>query len=181
MQRRTFLASSLATTSLLAQAAPGKPAPAKPFTVKAGEARFGVHTPFQGVNANDLKVSGKDTGGMLAVFEYMGHQKVGPPLHVHTDQDELFYVVEGEYRFQVGKETFTVKAGDTVFGPRNMPHTWIQLTDVGKLLYQVQPAGKLEDFFLVMNELKGPPTEALIQRIHADHGMTVLGPPLSLT
>ena len=125
-----------------------------PFIVKAGEARFGVHTPYRGINANDLKISGKDTNGQLAVFEYIGNEKVGPVLHVHHDQDELFSIIEGEYLFQVGDDRFTVKAGDTVFAPRGIPHTWIQLSERGKQVYMVQPAGKFEEFLLKLNRIK---------------------------
>lgn len=195
MQRRQFLIVSTAVTataaSSVAVASVSQPLHASntelpctlraelPFTVKAGEARFGVHTPFQGINVNDLKISGKDTSGQLAVFEYVGKERVGPPLHMHTDQDEIFSIIEGDYLFQVGESTFTAHAGDTVFGPRNIPHTWVQRSAVGKMTYFAQPAGKLEAFFLKMNELKGPPTEEVIQKIHKDHGMIVLGPPLS--
>lgn len=155
-------------------------APAKPFTVKAGDARFGVHTPYRGINANDVKISGKDTNGQLAVFEYIGKEKIGPVLHMHYDQDEVFSIIEGEYLFQIGTEQFTVKAGDTVFAPRGISHTWIQLSEHGKQVYMVQPAGQLEEFFLALTELKGPPTEELLQKMHKEHGMTVLGPPLAL-
>ncbi|GAB4041619.1 cupin domain-containing protein [Spirosoma gilvum] len=181
MQRRTFLTSSLAAPVLLTQAEPTSSASnPKPFLVKSGDARFGVHTPYRGINGNDVKISGKDTGGQLAVFEYIGNQKVGPSLHIHHDQDEMFSIIEGEYLFQVGNEQFTVQAGDTVFAPRGIPHSWIQLSEHGKQVYMVQPAGKLEDFFLKMNELKGPPTEELSQKLHKEHGMTVVGPPLML-
>lgn len=182
MQRRTFLTVPFAASALAAQAeiasheAMPKPLP---FIVKAGDARFGVHTPFRGINANDLKVSGKDTGGQLAVFEYIGKEKTGPALHMHHDQDELFSIIEGEYLFQVGNEKFMVKAGDTVFAPRGIPHTWIQLSDRGRQVYMVQPAGQLEEFFLALNELKGPPTGEMIQKMHKEHGMSVLGPPLA--
>jgi quercetin dioxygenase-like cupin family protein len=180
MQRRQFLASTLAAPALItattesAVAAP----PAKPFVVKAGEARFGTHTPYQGINPNDLKISGKDTAGQLAMFDYEGNAKVGPPLHVHETQDEIFYIAAGEYLFQVGDEQFTAKAGDTVFGPRNVPHTWFQLSDKGRIVYLVQPAGQMEAFFLKMNELKGPPSPELAQQLHVEHGMKILGPPL---
>ncbi|WP_332369062.1 cupin domain-containing protein [Spirosoma telluris] len=118
MQRRKFLVSTLAVSTFATQATPhNRLAPQKPFTVKAGDARFGVHTPYRGVNANDVKISGKDTNGQLAVFEYVGTEKVGPVLHVHHDQDEIFSIVDGEYLFQVGDEKFIVKAGDTVFAP----------------------------------------------------------------
>lgn len=181
MQRRTFLTSALVLPALAvpAESAPETSVP-KPFVVKAGEARFGTHTPFQGINPNDLKVSGKDTNGQLALFEYIGNEKIGPHLHVHHDQDEIFSILEGEYLFRVGDEQFTAKAGDTVFGPRKVPHTWVQVSDTGKMGYMVQPAGKLEAFFLKMSELKGPPTEALVRKIHHEHGMEVLGPPLAL-
>ncbi|GAB2601625.1 cupin domain-containing protein [Spirosoma areae] len=196
MQRRKFLtnttvavtsaASTVAVTALGITTNPLKAESQtakrteKPFLVKAGETRFGERTPFRGINANDLKVSSKDTAGNVSVFEYVGKEKVGPPLHVHDKQDEIFYVVEGEYLFQIGTEKMTVKAGDTVFGPRNVPHTWIQVSTSGKMVYLVQPSGTMEEFFSEMNKLKGPPTEADIQKIHQAHGMTVLGPPISL-
>lgn len=151
----------------------------KPFLVKAGEARFNKRTPFRGINPNDLKVSAKDTNGNLAIFEYAGKEKTGPPLHLHSQQDEIFYILDGEYLFQIGTDKMMVKAGDTVFGPRNVPHTWIQRSETGKMVYMVQPAGTMEAFFAEMNQLQGPPTETQVQAIHQAHGMTVLGPPLS--
>ncbi|AXE16520.1 cupin [Runella rosea] len=185
MQRRKFLslstaAASTAAVSVLSANAASKIIDKNGFIVKAGEARSGVHTPFQGVNPNDVKISGKDTDGQLAVFEYIGTQKIGPGLHVHFHQDEIFYVVEGEYRFQLGNEKSILKAGDTIFLPRNIPHTWIQLSDRGKLIYTLQPAGQLEAFFVKLNTLKGVPTQAEFDKIFLDHGMKNVGPPLSL-
>lgn len=179
MRRRTFLAATLATSAFEPPARPAQTTP-KPFVTKAGDARFGVHTPYRGVNANDVKVSGKDTNGQLAVFEYIGAEQVGPVLHVHHNQDEIFSIVEGEYLFQVGDERFTVKAGDTVFAPKGVPHTWIQVSERGRQVYMVQPAGQLEDLFLTLSALREPPTEELLQKLHQEHGMTVLGPPLAL-
>jgi quercetin dioxygenase-like cupin family protein len=178
MQRRTFLTTSLVGTALLVRATTTG-ATSKGFVVKKGEARFGVHTPYKGINGNDIKISGKDTNGQLAVFEYIGNEKVGPSLHVHHEQDEIFTVVEGEFLFQIGEEKNTATAGDTVFAPRKVPHTWLQLSDKSKLIYCVQPAGKMEDFFLTMNDLKAPPTFEQVQKIHEAHGMTVMGPGLS--
>ncbi len=180
MKRRKFFTSAAALTSVVTTPGAFARNNPKPFLVKAGEARFGVRTPFKGVNPNDIKISGKDTDGQLAVFEYIGHVKEGPVLHVHYDQDEIFTVIEGTYRFRVGEKEEVLNAGDTMFLPRNIPHTWIQLTDYGKLIYMVQPAGKMEEFFLRMNELKGPPSEAEFQKITMAHGMKNVGPPLSL-
>lgn len=181
MQRRKFLSvTSLALAVGTVPKSKTKSELQKSFIVKTNEARFGVHTPFMGVNPNDVKISGKDTNGQLAVFEYIGTQKVGPSFHVHFDQDEIFTVVEGEYLFQVGEKKDVLKAGDTIFLPRQVPHTWIQLSDLGKLIYFLQPAGKMEEFFIKMSSFKEKPSAEEMDKIHAAHGMKVLGPPLSL-
>lgn len=186
MQRRRFLSATLATTALGAVrlvpaqgAAAAAQSPTRPFLVKAGTRRFGEPTPFHGINPNDVKVSGRDTGGALAVFEYVGQEPAGPSYHLHLTQDEIFYVVAGEYLFKIDGEEFIARPGDTVFGPRQVPHTWRQLTPHGKLVYQVQPAGTLEQFFQAVSHLPGPPTAAQMHALHLAHGMQVVGPPLS--
>ncbi|PLK44384.1 cupin domain-containing protein [Emticicia sp. TH156] len=180
MQRRNFIRTSLASMPLMAVPSTIKDRAAKSFTVQAGKDRFNQPTPFKGVNPNDVKISAKDTDGELSVFEYTGYQKTGPSLHVHLYQDETFYVIEGEYLFQVGDERSTLKAGDTIFLPRNIPHTWLQLTDKGKMIYFLNPAGKLEEFFKKVSAAQGPPTREAIDKLHHEHGMKVLGPPISL-
>ncbi len=182
MKRKEFLLTTIAAAPLLAisRSNSNHQSAKAPFLVGAGKSRFGDTVKFLGVHPNDLKISGKDTGGNLSVFEYTGLGKVGPSLHIHFYQDEIFYVTEGEYRFVVGEETKILKAGDTIFLPRNIPHTWIQLTDTGKLVYFLQPAGKMEEFFIKMNSFTRPPTSAEIDLIHNEHGMKMVGPPLSL-
>lgn len=184
MERKKFLLTSLLAAPALAM---GKLAIAKPnvsskepFIVDAGKSRFGEVVKFLGVHPNDLKISSKDTDGQLSVFDYTGLGKVGPMLHIHLYQDEVFTVIDGEYRFVVGEETHTLKAGQTIFLPRGIPHTWIQLTDRGRLIYFLQPAGKMEEFFSYMNNLKERPSAEEMDRIHAEHGMKVVGPPLNL-
>lgn len=185
MHRKKFLLTSLLAAPALAWAnqsttEKNTASTTQPFIVDAGKSRFGDVVKFLGVHPNDLKISSKDTGGKLSVFEYTGLGKVGPMLHVHFKQDEIFMITEGEYRFVVGKETHILKAGQTIFLPRNIPHTWIQLSDKGKLIYFLQPAGKMEEFFTYMNNLKDRPSAAEMDRIHAKHDMKVVGPPLSL-
>lgn len=183
MQRKQFLLQTLLAAPALALAGNSGLSPRStpsPFVVPAGRSRFGDVVKFLGVHPNDLKISSKDTGGALSVFDYVGLAKTGPMLHVHFEQDEIFTVIEGSYRFVVGDATHVLHPGDTIFLPRNIPHTWIQLTDRGRLIYFLQPAGKMEEFFLLMNSLKERPSEAEMQRIHAAHGMKVVGPPLEL-
>ena len=80
----------------------------------------------------------------MSIFDYEGNGKGGPPLHVHHYQDEVFFITEGEYVFQAGEERFRLTAGDTIFLPRKVPHTWAQLSDKGKMLFFFQPAGKID-------------------------------------
>lgn len=185
MKRKEFLFSSLLATPLLAMSrnlltSADSVLQGEPFIVDAGKSRFGETVRFLGVHPNDLKISARDTNGQLSVFEYTGLGRTGPMLHVHLEQDEIFMVTAGEYRFVVGNETHILKAGQTIFLPRNIPHTWIQLSELGKMIYFLQPAGKMEEFFSYMNNLKERPSQEEMDRIHAEHQMKVVGPPLTL-
>lgn len=185
MKRRKFLQASLAAAPLAA----GTHLPTsaerdnKGFKVAAGEGRYHGHIQIKGLNRNslDLKVSGKDTAGDLAIFQStLMSPKSGPRLHVHFYQDEIFYVLEGEYLFQVGEEKYQMKPGDTIFLPRNVPHTWVQLHDTGKMLVILQPAGKIEEFFLKVASLDQEATPEEIAKIIAAHDQKVVGPPLKV-
>ena len=181
MQRKQFLLAAIAATPLasFSQLSSKENGTKEPFVVSGGKSRFDETTRL-GPNTNDIKISRKDTGNQLTVFEYTGYEKSGPPLHLHFLQDEIFQVTEGSYRFVIGKDQMVLSPGDTIFLPRNIPHTWIQLTDHGRLTYMVQPAGKMEEFFRQMSALTKSPTPEEAQKIHMLHGMKVVGPPLSL-
>ena len=129
----------------------------------------------------DVKISGSDTNGNLAIFEQTSLSKGrGTPLHVHLGQDEIFYVLEGSYRFQVGEDKFSLSTGDSIFLPRTVPHAWTQASDQGKMLVVLQPAGKLEDFFVTVASLDHEPTQPEMAAIFATNQMKVVGPPLPL-
>jgi len=149
------------------------------FRVAAGESRYNGHMRLQGVNSNilDVKISGKDTDGGLAVFEQTSVSPgKGTPLHVHPLQDESFYVIEGRYFFKVGADAFHLSEGDTIFLPRGVPHGWTQLSDKGKLIVNFQPAGKMEAFFLAVSSLKTPPTPERMSALFMEHEMQIVGP-----
>ncbi len=185
MKRKDFLLKYLLSVPAVAlsnslTAHTNPPKKKQPFITGAGKARFGETIKFLGVHPNDLKISAKDTNGQLSIFEYTGLGKVGPMLHLHLHQDEIFMVTEGQYRFVVGEETHVLSAGETIFLPRGIAHTWIQLSDKGRMIYFLQPAGKMEEFFTLMNNLKERPTPEALDKIHSAHGMKVMGPPLTL-
>jgi quercetin dioxygenase-like cupin family protein len=155
----------------------------KGFKVSSGEARFGEHYAMKGVTLNvlDNKISSTDTNGDIAVFEQNGHTaKGGPPLHIHLYQDEFFYIIEGEYLFQVGEEKFQMKPGDTIFLPRNVQHAFAQLSETGKVMVSYIPAGKMEDFFRVTDSWTTPPTQQQINEAFETHDMKIVGPTLEV-
>ena len=154
----------------------------KGFKVNSGEARYGKHFKMKGVTLNvlDLKISSSDTDGELSVFEQNGlTPKGGPPLHIHMYQDEYFYIVDGEYLFQVGDEQFQMRTGDTIFLPRMVQHAFIQMSEKGKVIVSYMPAGKMEDFFKVTDSWTSAPTSMEIQRAFEDHDMKIVGPVLN--
>jgi len=155
----------------------------KGFKVAAGEARFGEHFKMKGVTINtlDIKISGADTENDLAVFEQTGlTPNGGPPLHIHPFQDEWFYVIEGEYLFQVGDDKYKMTSGDTIFLPRNVQHAFIQLTEKGKMIVSYLPAGKMEAFFKVTDKWTSAPTKEEIAKVFALHDMKIVGAPLTV-
>lgn len=181
MQRRKFL---LTTAAALPAVAIGQnlntpdDRTTKGFVVKANESRFDETTLLGGKSPNNIKVSSKDTANKLTVFEYIGNEKGGPPLHYHLKQDEIFFVVDGEYLFKVGDETYTLKTGDTIFLPREVPHTFAQLTDTGKMFFMFQPAGKMEDFFRTVAASAEDGEKYKGRDLFAEHEMKIVGPPL---
>jgi quercetin dioxygenase-like cupin family protein len=155
----------------------------KGFKINSGEGRIHGHIKLKGVNSNvlDVKISGSDTNGDLAIFEQTSlSQGKGTPLHIHHLQDEIFYVLEGSYYFQVGDQKFSLSKGESIFLPRKVPHAWTQVSETGKMNVIMQPAGKLEEFFVTMAALDHEPTAKEMEKIFADNEMQVVGPPLKI-
>jgi quercetin dioxygenase-like cupin family protein len=156
------------------------PTAATPFVVRADQDRYSESTVLFGVSPNQIKISAADTQGQLAVFEYVGNNRGGPPLHVHDNQDEIFFVREGQYIFEVGGVRHRLGPGDTIFLPRGVPHTFAQVSEKGRLVFMFTPAGEMEDFFRAAARIQGVPPPNQEVALFAGHGMRVLGPPLRL-
>lgn len=153
----------------------------KGFVVKDGDGRAGRRYRMKGVTLNllDPKITAGDTGGQMAVFQQTGlTPNGGPPLHLHHYQDEWFYIIEGDYCFEVGGERYSLGAGDTIFLPRKVPHAIIQLSEKGKVIVCYQPAGKIEAFFAQTDKWEHPPTPQEVAQLFAACDMKVTGAPL---
>lgn len=127
----------------------------KGFKVDTGKDRFEKPiTLFEG-DTFYTKVSTSDTNGDLYIYESTRVKKGGPPLHLHYDQDEWWYVLEGEFLIKVGDQLYHAKPGDSVFGPRTVPHAFAKINEGNaRLLMTFQPAGKMEAFFIASGEGK---------------------------
>jgi quercetin dioxygenase-like cupin family protein len=88
----------------------------------------------------------KDTNGAFFLVEAMLAPGTEPPPHLHTREDELFYVLEGEFDVYVGKEAFEVEAGECVFLPRFKPHAFVIRSPRLHVLALFTPAGLEEAF-----------------------------------
>lgn len=133
-------------------------------------------------SVTDFKVSTLDTLGGLSVVEITYSHKGGPPRHLHHEQDEWFYVVEGEYIIEVGEERYEeLGPGDSVFAPRKVAHVWAHVGEgIGRLIAALQPAGEIEAFFDELATLGPSPEREVLRRAFSSHGMELTGPPLPI-
>ena len=72
----------------------------------------------------EIKATAQDTGGQMSIVEVTHGPGAEAPLHVHHRDDEGFWVLEGNVRFEVGETTIEASAGDYLFGPRDIPHRY---------------------------------------------------------
>jgi quercetin dioxygenase-like cupin family protein len=133
-----------------------------------------------------IKSSSESTAGRVGVTETLAPRGSGSPLHVHHNEDEWFYVIEGELTFWVGGQVITAPAGSFVYGPREIPHTFIVSSEQARFLLVVEPAG-FEGFvralgqpaqeLVIPSPATEPPDVEGMARLAAEYGIEILGPP----
>jgi mannose-6-phosphate isomerase-like protein (cupin superfamily) len=145
--------------------------------VPAGEDRFGEHRGL-GISSLEFKVVPHDSSGLF-ILENIFHARGGPPRHLHYEQDEWFYALEGEFLIEVGAERIRLNPGDSLLAPRRVPHVWAYTGNTrGRILITFMPAGQMEAFFREVTKANAmPPQDPGLWRAH---GMELLGPPLAL-
>lgn len=153
--------------------------PVAPFAVQFGEGTA-LETPTGDVVT--IKAATRQTNGSLTVLEFLIAPKEGPALHTHLREDELWYVIEGDFRFKAGDAMLRASTGGMVFGPRGMPHCFQNVGDTpGRLLVITTPSG-LERFFEEFAALHagaaGPETLAAVGRTN---WLEFVGPPAGVS
>lgn len=122
-----------------------------------------------------FKLIGKDTGGQMALIEEVNPPGTMIPPHVHTKEDEIFKVLEGELEVTVGNQTTVLKAGDLAFAPKNIPHSWKVVGDKDcKTILTAFPSG-IEIMFEELGNLPaGKPDFAKVAEICGRYGITFI-------
>lgn len=131
-----------------------------------------------GVSHIDFKLCPADDNGLF-VIENVFHARGGPARHLHYEQDEWFYALEGEFIIEIGEERLHLAPGDSVLAPRRVPHVWAYVGDGrGRMLIAFTPAGRMEAFFREVTKADAmPPQDPTLWQ---EHGMELLGPPLTV-
>jgi len=110
------------------------------------------------------------------------------PRHIHHNEDETFYVLEGEVTVLVGDERIDLRRGDYCFAPRDIVHASIIRSERARFLTTLSPAG-LEELFVTCGVPVSddqPPTDAVMPpmdemvRLFAGYGCDIVGPPPTL-
>ena len=132
-----------------------------------------------------IKASGKTTGGAMSVIEFTHPPGFATPKHVHSREDEAFYILEGAMQAQCGEKSFRATPGSLVWMPKGVPHSYaVEGDEPLRSLAITMPAG-FEEFVAevgepaLTDELPQPaePDIPLLVAAAERHGQQILGPP----
>ena len=153
--------------------------PVVPFAVQPGEGTA-LETPTGDMVA--IKAATRQTNGSLSVLEFVISPKRGPALHTHLREDELWYVIDGDFRFKAGDAMLRASTGGLAFGPRGMPHAFQNIGDTpGRLLVITTPSG-LERFFEEFAALlPGPANPETLTAVGHANWLEFTGPPVGVS
>ncbi len=150
----------------------------KVVVTKPGENRF-AYTVLELRTGAACKLTNDDSAGACSLFELVVLPRTGPPRHVHHRQDEWYYVLAGEFLFEVGGVRYTLPVGGTIWAPREIPHVYANTsTTEGMVILLCQPGG-IENFFdAFVKGMMDKVSQAQMEQIHVRYGIEMLGPPL---
>lgn len=189
MKRQTFLQAISGTAVLLIASVAGLGKTISNyrtktgFKVDTGKDRFQKPIALMEGDVFCTKISSRDTNGDMYVYESTRSKEGGPNYHYHFSQDEWWYVFQGEFLIKIGDVTYNAKAGDSVFGPRMVPHSFAKVgPGEARLLQIFQPAGLMEQYFRKISDgiVRNLNPEQQ-DKLREAHGIKRVGPPLTNT
>ncbi|MDF7814872.1 cupin domain-containing protein [Hymenobacter sp. YC55] len=129
-------------------------------------------------------VTPQQTDNNFSLLELTLPRGAEPPRHVHTHEDETFYLLEGEITFHIGADTVVAQAGDTVFAPRKVPHNFVLASPEARFLVLLTPGQFMGHFLEYSQPLatvgpvtppQGPPPAdvilGMVRSLHEQYGV----------
>jgi quercetin dioxygenase-like cupin family protein len=129
-----------------------------------------------------FKATGSQTQGrfdfMVGPVDYL----TGPPLHIHREQDDTFFVLAGILTIQADDELFELEPGDFASVPPGVAHTFdnVHADQPAVQAINLMTPGGLHDFFSERARLDEPADPAVVKRLADKYGMVTAGPPLRI-
>src|SRR3954451_14888810 len=124
-----------------------------------------------------LKAGGEETGGLFSLLEAEEPPGFGPPLHIHHDAAEAFYVLEGEYVMYLGDREVTCPAGSFIFIPAGMRHGFKVGAVPSRKLNLFFPAAMVGYFDELSAAIRDEDVDdAHLEDIARRHSMEIVGP-----
>ena len=152
-----------------------------PLVVSAGAGPF-----FElGDHRGNVKVSARQCNGDFALLDTVADPQGGVPPHVHTREEETFYILEGQFAIQVDDQTILAGPGDTVFAPRNIAHSWFCVSETpGRFFLLITPGANFETFagemaqrnFVPARDMVDPVLAAQFLALTSEYGIQMLPP-----
>ena len=123
-----------------------------------------------------LLATAAGTGGRYTVIEQVTPSGWGPPRHIHSREDEIFYILDGSYELHVGDERRIVSPGASAILPRNIPHGFRNVASKpSRLVFVITPGG-LEEYFLAVAKCSPAPNPPQLVELARQFGLTLLPP-----
>jgi mannose-6-phosphate isomerase-like protein (cupin superfamily) len=145
----------------------------RPLVLRPGEGR----SIDLGNFAMSLKASGDDTGELFTLLEATEPPDFGPPMHVHTNCGEAFYVLDGEYMIFIDEREYACPAGSFIFIPQGTVHGFRVGHVPSKKLNLYLPAAMVGYFDALSSAIAaGEADETALNRIATEAGVAVVGP-----
>jgi uncharacterized cupin superfamily protein len=137
-----------------------------------------------------IRVSMSDGQDGISILEHRVPCGFSPPLHIHRTEDEVLYVLDGEFRVKIQDQETRLGAGDVLLAPKGVPHTYrVESAEGGRCL-TITVRGDFERFVRAVSrpaerpelqEPAGPPSAEAIAALTAaaaKHGIELVGLPL---
>ena len=130
-----------------------------------------------------LKLTAENTDSTMDFWIVTNEYMSGPPLHIHPNAAELFYILEGSLRMMVNDEMMDANAGDLVYIPKGVPHTFVNLSqETAKAINIFCPSGLAPFLEEVADQIAaaGSPENVDINGIAGRHDLQLIGPPMAV-